>query len=480
MKKLILCFLLSVPALIVCGQTVKLSREKQILLLHNIDSLIRKYEIFSTLSEGNKISENQKEKFLSFFLNDYVSVFDDISPNYLNNNETTVNEKQKPVSVYMKDISDNYTNLYCKLKETDAGTLYKRLIIDKDGLVVTVKIEKETQAFLKNATGARFETLTYQDLSIRIKDTISCEPLIAEIVKSGTSKWNYVAPFSKVSKWEKVFTLKAELANFKYGGQVSESIITDPKPIAKPGFGFECEFRYLFKNYETYKIGGSFGLGISYLRSDYTTQGYQSANQVIDKDNDTYYQIINSKPFSEKQTFYGIDVPIKFSYEKSFSYKNGFYFKLGAVLSYYMGSYSTSTVYTSLGYYPQYNVTLQDIPSLGFNKDKSFSGKGKLPINPINAMGNIELGMFFKLKNKSQLYIGLNYNQAFLNFSSKGKTTSLIALSKPDPTQSPVPNSIMSEMNNINLSMIGITIGIKKLPKTASNQKIVNYLKLSN
>lgn len=151
MRKLIFCFLLAVSGVLLPGQTVKLSREKQILLLHNIDSLIRHYEFYSTLSEGNKITENQKDKFLKFFLNDSVIVFDDISPNYINNNETTINEKQKKVSDYVKDISDNYMNLYCRLTETDAGTLYGRIKIDKKGLVVSVRIKKEIQAYSKNS-----------------------------------------------------------------------------------------------------------------------------------------------------------------------------------------------------------------------------------------------------------------------------------------------------------------------------------------
>jgi len=477
MKKLLICFLLAVSGLLLFGQTVKLSREKQILLLHNVDSLLKKYEFYSTLSEGNKISENQKEKFITFFLNDYVSVFDDISPNYVNNNESTINEKQKPVSMYIKDISDNYMNLYCKLTETDAGTLYGRLKQDKDGLAGTVKIKKETQAFLKNASGAKFETTTYQDIKIIFKDTITCVPFITEIVKSGVSKWNYVAPFSRVSPWEKILSIKTGLVSIKYGSQLSQSMIAGQKKNSGPGLGLEGEVRYLFKNFETYKIGGSVGLGISYLRSNYSADSLISATLISkDKDNEPYYEIMNARFLSEKQTLIGFDIPVKLNYEKSFSLKNGFYFKAGAVLSYYMGSYNVTTRYTSLGYYPQYNVQLSEIPSLGFSKNQSFTAKGKLPVKPINAAGNIELGMFFKLRNKSQLYVGLYYNQAFLNLSSKDKSSVLLTINQKDLAH-PVYNSIIPQMGNVNLSMFGITFGLKKLSGTASTQKNVNYLK---
>jgi hypothetical protein len=472
---------LTVSGLLLFGQTVKLSREKQILLFHNIDSLINKYEFYSTLSEGNKISENQKEKFLSIFLNDTVTVFDDISPNYINNNEKTINEREKPVSVYVNDISFNYLNLYCRILETDAGTLYNKIMPYKDGLVVPVKIKKETQAFAKNGSGARYETTTLQDLIIRVKDTISCEPVISSIVKSGRSNWNYIAPFSRVSPWEKVLSFKGDLVSIKYGNQLSESILSEPKMGSRPGFGLEWEFRYLLSNHESYKIGLSFGLGASYLTSNYNTAEYLSANKTKDKDNEPYYEVMEIKKLNEDQSFIGFNLPVKLSYEKSFGPKSGFYFKLGGVGSYFMGSYkATSPAYTSVGYYPQYNVTLQDVPSLGFNKNKTFSGNGELPINPINVAGNVELGLFFNFHNRTVLYIGVNYNQYFLNLSSGEKSMALLSITKPDASQGPVYNSIMSEMDGMNMSMIGITIGFKRLHRAVGTQKNINYIKPLN
>jgi hypothetical protein len=356
--------------------------------------------------------------------------------------------------------------------------LYNRIKQDKDGLVVSVKIKKEIQAFSKTAAGARFETTTIQDIVLIIKDTLNCVPLITEITKSGTSKWNYIAPYAKVSQWERIISLKAGLANIKSGSQVSQSVIVGPKMTSKPGFGLEGELRYLFKNYETVKIGGSIGLGVSYLTSNYSADSVKSAVYVIkDKDNEPYYEIMNAKLFSENQSIMGVDIPIKLNYEKSFGLKSGFYLKAGGVLSYYTGSYKTSTTYTSLGYYPQYNVSLQEISSLGYNKNQKFTASGKLPVSPINVAGNIELGLFFKLGNRSQLYLGVFYNQAFLNLSKNDKNSVLLTLNQPDATKSPASNSIMPQFSNVNFSMIGITIGLKKLSRSASTQKNVNYLK---
>jgi hypothetical protein len=478
MKKLILCFLLSVSGLMVFGQTVKLSREKQILLVHNIDSLISHYEFYSTLSEGNKITENQKEKFIQLFRNDTVTVFDDITPNYINNNESTINEKQKKVSEYIKDISDSYINLFCRIMETDAGTLYSRLkVADRNKLSVTVKIRKETQANSKTASGARFETSTYQDLVLEINDTVLCQPVITGIVKSGTSKWNYVAPFSRVSPWEQILTLNAGLPRLNYGMQQSLDIISGPSPQSKPGFVVEGDLRYLFKNYESYKIGGSVGLGIAYLSSGYKADEYQSFFETTDIEKIQYYQIIILGKPVEKISIFGLNVPVKLSYEKSFSMNNGFFMNIGAILSYYKGAYNFKAgEYTSQGLYPQYNIRFVDNPELGFRKLSNYSSKGKIQLNPINVAANIDLGMYFKLTNTSQLYIGLNYYQAFLNLA-KNQSTALLTPSSTDAMKNPVYNSFISEMGNVNLTMIGITVGLKRLPRTASTQKIVNYLK---
>jgi hypothetical protein len=485
MKKLALCFLLAASGLVLSGQTVKLSREKQILLFHNVDSLIKNYEFYSTLSEGNKISENQKEKFLTIFLNDTVAVFDDITPNYINNNERTINEKQKPVTAYVKDIGDNYMNLFCTITETDAGTLYSRITIENGYLVVPVKIRKETQAFVKNSSGARYETTSYQDLIITVKDSVSCTPLISGINKSGKCTWHYTEPFSRVSPWEKIISIKGSLVNIKYGNQVSESIISGQGVKSKPGFGLEYEFRYLFKNFESYQMGLSFGLGISYLSSNYSADSIKSATYTArDMDGDPYYELMNTRALNQKGTIYGFNLPVKLNYDKSLGQKSGFYLKLGAVLSYYMGSSKTTTTYTSQGYYPQHNITLGGIPTYGFNNNQPYSGKAKLPVNPFNVSGDVELGLFFRLKNKYQLYVGVNYDQAFLNFASKPNSTdaakALLSINQADANKSISSKSIMSDMSTVNMSMIGITISIKKLAKSVSLQKNVNYMKPLN
>jgi hypothetical protein len=478
MKKLIFCLLLTVSGLIAYGQTVKLSREKQILLLHNVDSLIYHYEFYSTLSEGNRITGNQIEKFLTLFLSDSVVVFDDINPNYINNNETTINEKVKKVSEYVKDVNNNFTSLFSRIVETDAGTLFNRLKFgNKGSLIVNVRIRKEIQANSKTAEGARFETFTYQNLVLQINDTIQCEPLISAIGKSGTSKWNYVAPFSKVSPWEKLLTFNTGLVRMHYGISQSMDFITNPSVQSKPGFGLGADFRYLFKNYESYKIGGSVGLGISYLSSAYKAEEYQSFSETTDAEKNQYYQIILLDSPLEKMSIFGLNVPLKLSYEKSLSMNNGFFMNIGAILSYYRGSYKFSAdKYTSQGLYPQYNIRFVDDPNVGFKTENGYTQKGKLPINPVNATANIELGLYFKLRNNFQLYTGLIYDQALLNLT-KGGFKTLITPDAINYMKNPVYNSFISESGNVNLSMIGITVSLKRLPKTASTQKIVNYLK---
>jgi hypothetical protein len=477
MKKLTFFLLLSVSLLLVNGQTVRLSREKQILLLHNIDSLLKNYEFYSTLSEGNVITENQKDAFIKLFVSDTVSVFDDITPNYINNNEAVINEKLKKVSEYIKDVGTNYTYLYCRLLETDAGTLYGRLRpLDGKALSVSIKIRKEAMANSKTSEGARYETSTYQDLVLRIDDTTSCKPLIAEIKKSGTSKWNYVAPFSKMSPWEKLLTLNVGMTRLNYGDAQTLDVVINPSIKSKPSLAMMGEMRYLFKNYESYKIGGSVGFGISYLSSVYSADSYQTAFDAVDKDSEHYYQIYELTSLSEKSSIVGINIPVKLGFEKSFSMTNGFFMNIGAIFSYYKGLYKfDSKNYTSLGYYPQYNAVIRDLPAYGFKTTTDYTSKGSLPMKSINAGANIDIGMYFRLKNKSQLYIGLNYYQALLNLA-KEENMSLLTPNS-DPTKDPVYNGFMSQSGSCNLSVIGITVGIKRLPKTAGTLKSVNYLK---
>ena len=473
MKKLLLSSLIFVSGVLLIGQPVKFSREKQILILHNVDSLLRDYEFYCTISEGIKITENQKDKFLTLFRDTSVIVFDDICPNYINNNESTINEKNKTISDYTKDISSSYQYLYCRILETDAGSLYSRLVLDKDGLSVSVKIRKELNASTKDSLSAIYKTHTDQTLVLRIADTILCKPLINEIVKSGVSKWEYVPPPSKPHRWEKLFSIITNITNIKYNNPNSDLFITGPKTNPKIGFGIEGAFRYLIKNMESNSRGLSFGLQISYLNSLYSASNYIRADLTNDVDNDSYYNIRDLKSLKENQSILGVGLPISIDYEKRLSYNNGFYIKAGGIFSFYTGSYKYNTDYEISGYYPQYNWFLQNYSDLGFVSGTNYSNHGSLPVNPFNVSGNIELGMYFSLKNNYQLYIGMNYSQAFLNASLNENKSNQLA-------KDPVFNSLMSEMGNVNLSVIGIKIGIKKIFTQVYKQKTVNYLKQMN
>jgi hypothetical protein len=483
MKKLLLCLLLSFSGLILFGQSVKLSREKQILLLHNIDSLIQNYEFYCTLSEGIKITENQKLKFLELFQDKNVKVFDDICPNFKNNNELIINEEVKTVAAYVQDISNTYQNLSCGILETDAGTLYNRLQLRKNGIYVPVNMIKEIVAYTKDSLSATYKTSSSQDLMILVGDTITCVPLITEIVKSRCD-WDYVPPSAKVSRWEKILNVKSGLVTFKYGDQNQESYMEGLKASPAMGYGIEGEFRYLFKNMETYSYGGSVGLGVSYLKAVYTANSFTSAEEIKDKDNNTYWQIMELASLNENQSIIGINLPVKVSYEKWFSADKGFFFQGGGALTYYTGRYNVKTNYTSTGYYPDYNYLYYDgLPGAsdyGFKMNQDYSQKGALNLNPFNAAGSVEMGMFFRFKTYYQIYAGLTYNYSYLSFSPNNESSTLLRPNPNDSSQKPVYNSIISGMGNLYMSVIGIKIGIKKMFKAINNQKIVNVLKPLN
>jgi hypothetical protein len=80
-------------------------------------------------------------------------------------------------------------------------------------------------------------------------------------------------------------------------------------------------------------------------------------------------------------------------------------------------SFISSGVFTFKGYYPQYNVLLEDLPQYGFGTDISNTGNGDLELKSMNLCLLVSTGMEFFISKKIQITAGLVYSGSFSTIS---------------------------------------------------------------
>jgi hypothetical protein len=102
-------------------------------------------------------------------------------------------------------------------------------------------------------------------------------------------------------------------------------------------------------------------------------------------------------------------------------------------------SYNSSGTFTYKGYYPAYNILVEDLPDFGFPSNISNKANGKLELQSMNYSVIVSAGLDFIVKKKIQIGIGAFYNKSL---SSISKYTS------PDNFQ------LSSDVNKMN-SMMG-------------------------
>jgi hypothetical protein len=445
------------------GQEVNLSREKTILFLHKLDTLVLNYEEYSTLHDITPAMSDQDFRLIQLFADTSLIIFDDINANIRKGKEGWIVEKQKSVSHYLNDIRNNYSTLDCKLKWTDLGNASGKLYYQESNLFVPVRVEKEYKGYTNSELPAGFATRSKLKLLVQIMDTIDFNLKITNIDKTSiqSTEWQYIPPSVRQKKVETIFSIKPSYAYFYVDDPGTNSTITDSHYDGSYGVSGELLFNFILKRKKSRITGLSLGLGGGWNNAEYSQSSYSNLTNQNDGKDD-YIQITEVNQLYEKWQFYSVDFPLYLNFEK-WKKKNlnkGSYLRLGGKFSYFLpASYSSSGVYNQSGYYPQYNVTLYgNIPEYGFVENATLREEGSVDINQYNYSADLNFGWMRRSRGRGMvIYFGFNltaYIQNFLSASNEG------AFSDRDHY-----GSMLSEFKSGRLGYAGICIGFRRAPK---------------
>jgi hypothetical protein len=209
------------------------------------------------------------------------------------------------------------------------------------------------------------------------------------------------------------------------------------------------EIGYFFSKF----IGLSTGIGYNSYSTQLQLASYLSKLNSIDSENEAYELRVSGKSIKEDQQVSFLTIPICFNLRLPLGRSFDFFLEPGINLAIPLGkSYQSSGTFTYKGYYPAYNVLLENLPAYGFPKDLNTEFDGKLSLKPFNFSAVVSAGFDFQVQNKYLFGLAVYYDRSL---------TSIADYSSPDSFQ------LSSEVNQINSMMGGSSkttiqsIGIK-------------------
>ena len=183
----------------------------------------------------------------------------------------------------------------------------------------------------------------------------------------------------------------------------------------KNTFFRSVDIGYFFSEY----IGLSSGVGYNSYGAQLTLNTYQNTVNAIDSENETFEMRVSGSDIKEIQKIGFLSIPFCINLRVPFSQTIGFYLQPGINLAIPLSKTFQSTgTFTYKGYYPAYNVLLENLPEYGFPTELSIKSDGKLELNPLNLNAVVSAGFDFFIEKEIKIEIGGWYDKSLLSISN--------------------------------------------------------------
>lgn len=231
------------------------------------------------------------------------------------------------------------------------------------------------------------------------------------------------------------------------------SSISEVNMTKKNSFCLSVDAGYFFSKY----FGILTGIGLSPYSTKLSLDSYSNSFDTIDSEDESYERRISGENINEVQKIYFLEIPVMLSFQYPFSKAIGFHIQSGINLAIPVGNnYSSSGTYSYSGYYPAYNVLLEDIPYEGFMSNVETDASGELKVKTINPEFVASGGFYFRTEKQFQISVGFFYKKMFSDISDYTPVSSF-QLS----TQENQYRSFMEGSEKATASSMGIIISLR-------------------
>lgn len=199
---------------------------------------------------------------------------------------------------------------------------------------------------------------------------------------------------------------------------INNEIVNGDAWTSKGGFGYSVDALYFRSLSSRFRIKA--GVGIDAYQENLTIDNYETtfSNQT-DIDNDAYDEYFYLNNMDESTDLMYFSIPLTLEYGSANVDVLGFYIDLGVRFSFLINdsySFASNTVYTTEGYYNQYNILLYGIPELGFYENREVE-KTNSAVKSMNMSFHGAAGITYPLSNKIILKAGINTNLGLIDIS---------------------------------------------------------------
>ena len=216
-----------------------------------------------------------------------------------------------------------------------------------------------------------------------------------------------------------------------------------------------------------YSVSEHFGIGsgvefaqyrqnVSFGRSNATLTNYE-----VDVTGSAFDYNVTAVDYNEKQTLSAIQIPLFVQYKRDINKGVDFNFRAGVKyflpIKYKIEASATSV--RGVGYYPDVNLFIDNLPAFGFGSQNNYTASGEYETKGI-LMSTFELGFTFDMGAKNSLYTAMFLDTGYKSVIDQKQNESFIGYNQTGTTNREV-NGLYSTDKNATIKPVafGLTLG---------------------
>ena len=216
-----------------------------------------------------------------------------------------------------------------------------------------------------------------------------------------------------------------------------------------------------------YSLTTHFGIGSGLEFSQYKQEVFLSQPSAtlttfeIDPATSAFNYNVTTKNYRERQTLHALQIPLFVQYKTNTNKGVAFNFRAGA--KYFLPvSYkvkATADYVNGSAYYPDVNLTINDLPEFGFGGQDNYSSSGEYKTKGI-IMSSFELGFTFDMGKKHSLYAAMFFENGYGTILNQNKNESYIGYN-PTSASDRKANGLYSTDKDAEIKPVafGLTLG---------------------
>lgn len=213
----------------------------------------------------------------------------------------------------------------------------------------------------------------------------------------------------------------------------------------------------------TNHIGIGAGVEFSQYKQDVSLSSSSATltNYEVDPSTSAFEYRIKASNYEEKQTLHAVQIPLFVQYKTNINKGIDFNFRVGAkyFLPVKYKIEATANNVNGAAYYPDVNLTIDNLPEYGFGSQNNYSATGEYQTKGI-VMSMFELGFTFDMGTKNALYAAMFLENGYGSILDQDKNESYIGYNPISVTDRKANGLYSTDRNaKINPVAFGVTLG---------------------